>query len=76
MKGFIIKYKTRLDGNDVTTYHSGISLARPESLVMNVYSEHITTKKEEAMVFHTKEEAQKICALFVGTFHIGKIIQK
>lgn len=76
MKGFIIKYKSRIDGEDVTTFHSGISLARPESKVMNVYSENITKNKQEALVFHTKEEAQKICALFSWVLHEGKIIQK
>jgi hypothetical protein len=76
MSKFIIKYKSRIESKEVETFHSGISEARSESLVMNVYVEHISGTKENAKVFYTREEAQKICNLFNGPFHKGKVIKK
>lgn len=76
MKGFIIKYRTTIEGKDVFTFHSGISLSRPESKVMNVYTEHVTTKKEEAVIFYEEKEAQKVRDLFGGVLHRGTIIQR
>ena len=77
MDKFIIKYKSRMDGKNVDTFHTGISEARPESLVMNVYAEHISLFRANAKVFYTREEAEKICSLFnCNKIHKGKVIKK
>jgi dsDNA-binding SOS-regulon protein len=77
METFIIKYKSRVDGEEKTTFHEKISLTNPNRLdVMNVYTEHISFDKSKAMVFYDREEAEKVCVLFGHKFHVGKVIKK
>jgi len=77
MKTFIIKYKSKFDGEEKISFHEKISLTDPNRLdVMNVYTEHISFDKSRAMVFYDREEAEKVCVLFVNKYHIGKVIQK
>lgn len=76
MKTFIIKYKSKFDGEDKIAFHEKISLTDPNRLFMNAYTEHISFDKSKAMVFYEREEAEKVCALFSHKYHIGKVIQK
>lgn len=77
MATFIIKYKTKVNGENKVTFHEKISITDSNRLdVMNVYTEHISFDKSKAMVFYDREEAEKICALFSNSVHIGKVIQK
>lgn len=77
MDKFIIKYKSRIDGEWKETFHEKISLTDPNRLdVINVYTEHISFDRSNAMVFYDREEAEKVCALFSSTVHQGKVIKK
>ena len=77
METFIIKYKSRVDGEEKTTFHEKISLTDPNRLdVMNVYTEHISFDKSKAMVFYDRYEAEKVCDFFGHTYHVGKVIKK
>ena len=77
METFIIKYKSRVNGEEKITFHEKISLTDPNRLdVMNVYTEHISYDKSKAMVFYDREEAEKVCVLFGHKFHAGKVIKK
>ena len=77
MDKFIIKYKTRINGEDKMAFHEKISLTDPNRLdVMNVYTEHISFEKSKAMVFYDREEAEKVCVLFCNSIHTGKVIIK
>lgn len=77
METFIIKYKSRVDGEEKITFHEKISLTDPTRLdVVNVYTEHISFDKSKAMVFYDREEAEKVCVLFGHKFHVGKVIKK
>lgn len=76
MEKFIIKYKSRFDGKDVDTFHTGISEVNENRGFMNVYCEHISGVRAEAKVFFTRNEAEKVCALFSNSIHKGKVIKK
>ena len=78
MDKFIIKYTTRINGEDKMAFHEKISLTDPNRLdVMNVYTEHISFDKSKAMVFYDHEEAEKVCALFGRVrIHVGTVIKK
>lgn len=77
MDKFIIKYTTRVNGEDKTAFHEKISLTDPNRLdVMNVYTEHISFDKSKAMVFYDREEAEKVSVLFGNSIHTGKVIKK
>jgi len=77
MDKFIIKYTTRINGEDKMAFHEKISLTDPNRLdVMNVYTEHISFEKSKAMVFYDREEAEKVCVLFGNSIHVGKVIKK
>jgi len=77
METFIIKYKSRVDGEEKTTFHEKISLTDPNRLdVMNVYTEHISFDKSKAMVFYDREEAEKVSVLFGNSIHTGKVVKK
>ena len=78
MDKFIIKYTTRINGEDKMAFHEKISLTDSNRLdVMNVYTEHISCDKSKAMVFYDREEAEKVCALFGRVrIHVGTVIKK
>jgi hypothetical protein len=77
METFIIKYKSRFNGEEKIAFHEKISITDPNRLdVMNVYTEHISFDKSKAMVFYDREEAEKVCVLFGHKFHVGKVIKK
>lgn len=77
METFIIQYNSKVNGEEKTTFHEKISLTDPNRLdVMNVYTEHISFDKSKAMVFYAREEAEKVCALFGNSVHIGKVVKK
>ena len=77
MDKFIIKYTTRVNGEDKMAFHEKISLTDPNRLdVMNVYTEHISFDKSKAMVFYDREEAEKGSVLFGNSIHVGKVVKK
>jgi hypothetical protein len=77
MEKFIIKYKTRIEGVDKISYHEKICLTDPNRLdVMNIYTEHVSFDKSKAMAFYDREEAEKVCALFGNSVHVGKVVKK
>jgi dsDNA-binding SOS-regulon protein len=77
METFIIKYTTRVNGEDKMAFHEKISLTDPNRLdVMNVYTEHISFDKSKAMVFYDREEAEKVSVLFGNSIHVGKVVKK
>ena len=46
METFIIKYKSRVNGEEKIAFHEKISITDPNRLdVMNVYTEHISFDK-------------------------------
>jgi hypothetical protein len=78
MDKFIIEYKSKINGEEKTTFHEKISITDPDRLdVMNVYTEHISSDKSKAMVFYIREEAEQVCALFNRIhIHKGTVIKK
>lgn len=77
MKKFIIKYTSKINGEIKTTFHEKISITDENRLdVMNVYTEHISSNKSKAMVFYTREEAEKVCSMFGNNFHVGEVVEK
>ena len=78
MDKFIIKYTTKINGEEKMSFHEKISLTDPNRLdVMNVYTEHISYDKSKAMVFYDREEAEKVCALFGRVrIHVGTVVKK
>ena len=76
MNKYIIKYKTKVNGTDKTTYHENIT-PNTNNSVMNVYVEHVTEDRKKAKVFYDQEEAQKVCAMFSKPgYHLGGVIKK
>jgi dsDNA-binding SOS-regulon protein len=77
MDKFIIKYTTRVNGEEKMAFHEKISLTNPNRLdIMNVYVEHISFDKSKAMVFYDREEAEKVSVLFGNSIHVGKVVKK
>ena len=78
METIIIKYKSKVNGEEKIAFHEKISITDPNRLdVMNVYTEHISYDKSKAMVFYIREEAEQVCALFNRIhIHAGTVIKK
>ena len=76
MDKFIIEYKSRVNGEDVITYHVDISVTDPKRGAMNVYTEHISTINSQARIFYSRQEAEQVSSLFSSSLHTPSIIKK
>ena len=71
----IIKWRTKVNGEWATMYHSDIIKSKDLGQ-NNIYSESIYLERDKAAVFYDKEEALRVIDMFTNEFHIGQIIEK
>lgn len=76
MEKYIVKYKSKVNGNYIETFHVSISETNPNLKTMNAYTENISTLKQDARIFYDRQEAEKVINFFENIFHIGKVIKK
>lgn len=63
MAKFIIELQTKVNGKFQKGFHQDIKPSNSKE-AMNVYEQHVTSKKKEAKVFYDKEEAEKVGSFF------------
>lgn len=71
----IIKWRTKVNGEWATMYHSDIIKSKDLGQ-NNIYSESIYLDRDKAAVFYDKDEALRVIYMFMNEFHIGQIIEK
>jgi hypothetical protein len=71
----IIKWRTKVNGEWATMYHSDIIKSKDLGQ-NNIYSESIYLDIDKAAVFYDKDEALRVIDMFMNEFHIGQIIEK
>lgn len=73
MNKYIIQINYKVDGDSKPLYFETISECT-NNQVMNVFQEHLTSKKDKAKRFYEIEEAEKFQQLFSSSNRISKIL--
>ena len=61
---YLIKFKTRVNGETKVYYHENLSINAPKRGFCNTYCQHITTDKSKALLFFLKKEAERMANFF------------
>jgi hypothetical protein len=73
MNKYIIQINYKVDGDSKPLFFETISECT-NNQVMNVFQEHLTSKKEKAKRFYDLEEAERFNHLFNASNRISKIL--
>jgi hypothetical protein len=74
MEKFIIEMQVKINGKFEKHYHQNITEQKNKE-AMNVYVEHITSKKREAKIFYDEDEAKRVAIMFEQeNLKISKVI--